>query len=57
MGLTWWYSSIIPATQEVEIRKIMVQGQPGKNVSKTPSQPANWVWWWHAVIAAMRRYR
>jgi hypothetical protein len=29
---------IIPATQETEIRKIMVQSQPGKIVHKTQSQ-------------------
>jgi hypothetical protein len=27
---------VIPATQEVEIRKIEVQGQPGQKVSETP---------------------
>jgi hypothetical protein len=29
---------IIPATQEEEIRRIVVQGQPGHKVSKTESQ-------------------
>jgi hypothetical protein len=29
---------IIPAIQEVEIRRIMVRGQPGQKVSETPFQ-------------------
>jgi hypothetical protein len=28
-----------PNTKEVAIRGILVQGQPGQNVPKTPSQP------------------
>jgi hypothetical protein len=33
-----WPMSIIPATQEAEIR-ITVQGQPKQKVNETPSQP------------------
>jgi hypothetical protein len=33
--LAWWYTSIIPVTQEVEIRRVMVQGQPRRKVTKT----------------------
>jgi hypothetical protein len=35
----WWLISIIPATQEAEIRRIVVQGQPGQKVTEVPSQP------------------
>jgi hypothetical protein len=35
-GLTWWFTTIIPATQKAEIRRITVQGQPRKKVSETP---------------------
>jgi hypothetical protein len=31
----------MPATQEVEIRKIAVQGQPRQKVSETPSESIN----------------
>jgi hypothetical protein len=38
--------SVIIATQEVEIRKIVVPGQPEQKVYKTSSQPIRiWVWW------------
>jgi hypothetical protein len=37
-GQAKWFMHIIPATQEAEIRSIMVPGQPGQKVSKTPSQ-------------------
>jgi hypothetical protein len=33
-----WLTSTIPATQEAEIRRIMVQGQPGQIVLEAPSQ-------------------
>jgi hypothetical protein len=28
ISLAWWYRTVIPATQEAEVRKIAVQGQP-----------------------------
>jgi hypothetical protein len=31
-----WFVPIIPASWEAEIRRITVQGQPRKKVSKTP---------------------
>jgi hypothetical protein len=37
-GWVQWLMSIIPATQEAEIRRITVQVQPRQNVSKIPSQ-------------------
>jgi hypothetical protein len=33
-----WLTPIIPATQEAEIRRIVVQGLPGQNESETLSQ-------------------
>jgi hypothetical protein len=33
----WWLTPVIPATWEADIRRIVVQGQPGKIVCKTPS--------------------
>jgi hypothetical protein len=30
-----WFIAVIPATQEGEIEKIMVRGQPGQKVSET----------------------
>jgi hypothetical protein len=36
----------------VEIRRIMVQGQPGHKVSKTPSQQKSWARRHTAVIPA-----
>jgi hypothetical protein len=32
----WWLTPIIPAAQEAEIRKIMVQRQPGQTVQEDP---------------------
>jgi hypothetical protein len=34
----WWVTSIILATQEVEISRIMVQSQPGQIVLETLSR-------------------
>jgi hypothetical protein len=34
----WWLTSIIPATQEAEIRRITTQSQPRKIVCKTLSR-------------------
>jgi hypothetical protein len=36
--LMWRYTLVIPATQEAEIGRLLVPGQPGKKVFKTPSQ-------------------
>jgi hypothetical protein len=34
--LAWWYMSIIPAMQEMEIRRIIIQGQPKQKGSEAP---------------------
>jgi hypothetical protein len=34
----WWLTPVIPASQETEIRRIVVQSQPGQKVLKTLSQ-------------------
>jgi hypothetical protein len=35
----WWLTSIILATWEIEIRRILVQTQSGQKVHENPSQP------------------
>jgi hypothetical protein len=37
-GRSWWHKPVIPATWEMEIRKITVEGQPRQKVRETPSQ-------------------
>jgi hypothetical protein len=39
VGQAWWLMTVIPAKQEAEIRKIIVQCQVGQKVSQSPSQP------------------
>jgi hypothetical protein len=44
---------VIVATQEVEIGRTEVLGQPRQKVSKTPiSTHKSWVWWHTSVIPA-----
>jgi hypothetical protein len=38
-GQAQWLMTIIPATWEVEAKRITVRGQTRQKVSKTPSQP------------------
>jgi hypothetical protein len=42
----------IPAIQEVDIRRIMDQGQPRQKVSETPSQPNKLSVVVHIIISA-----
>jgi hypothetical protein len=49
-----WLTSVIPATQKAEIRRIEVQGQPRRKVSKTPSQQISWTWWYTHVMPTIR---
>jgi hypothetical protein len=39
------FISIIPATREVEIGRIIVKGQPRQKVSEPLSQQVSWEWW------------
>jgi hypothetical protein len=39
------FTSVIPTIQDVETRKMEVQSQLGKKVSKTTSQQISLVWW------------
>jgi hypothetical protein len=41
--LAWWLTSVIPATWEVEIRRILVQGQLRQKVSEISSQWISWM--------------
>jgi hypothetical protein len=45
-----WYKPIIPATQETEMGRIMIQDQYSHKVSKIPSQETSQVWWLTSVI-------
>jgi hypothetical protein len=34
----WWLTSVISATREIEIGRLVVRGQLGQKISKIPSQ-------------------
>jgi hypothetical protein len=51
----YMYSSVIPATWEVEMKRITTQGQPGENVINTPSQQRSQMWWFMPVILATQK--
>jgi hypothetical protein len=42
MGLVWWLTLIIPATQQEGIRRIVVWGQPRQKGNRIPSQQKHW---------------
>jgi hypothetical protein len=50
----WWYIPVIPENQEVEIRRMAVQGQPQQKISEIPFQQTNWEWWYTSLIPAMQ---
>jgi hypothetical protein len=41
-----WYKPVIPATQEVEIGRIALRGQPRQKVKETSSEQISQVWWY-----------
>jgi hypothetical protein len=43
---------IISATWEVEVRRIMVSGQPRKKITETSSQQTSQVWYYMPVVPA-----
>jgi hypothetical protein len=47
-----WLTPVILATREAEIRRIMVWGQPGQKVHKTPISINSWAWWHVPVTQA-----
>jgi hypothetical protein len=49
------YTAVIPATWEVEIRRMEVPGQPWQKVNETTSQPISQAWWHAPVIPATRK--
>jgi hypothetical protein len=51
-GWASWFTSVIPDTQEVEIGRIVVQGQLRKKLV-TLTQERNQAWWFALAIPAM----
>jgi hypothetical protein len=49
-GQARWPMPIIPATQEVEIRRVEVQSQSGQKVSENTSHLISQTWWCIPVI-------
>jgi hypothetical protein len=49
-----WFISVIPATQEAEIRRIIVLCQAGRKVTETPSYQISQAWWHIPVIQAVQ---
>jgi hypothetical protein len=46
-----WFTSIIPATQEAEVgRMVVFKASLGKKVNDTPSQPINNLDVWHTLV-------
>jgi hypothetical protein len=46
LGWAPWLRAIILTTKEVEIRRMVIPGQPRQKVCETPSQPTKiWVLW------------
>jgi hypothetical protein len=54
-GWAWWFKPVVLATWEVEIKRIMVGGQPGKKINETPPLPQIFIWaiWCMPVISAV----
>jgi hypothetical protein len=50
----WWLRPINVATEEVEIRRIEVWGQPGWKFHETPITTSGWAWWYMSVISATK---
>jgi hypothetical protein len=48
----WWFKSVISATQEIEIRRITIQGQQRQKDNKTHLQLITLAWWYTPVILA-----
>jgi hypothetical protein len=48
----WWLVPVIPATWEMEIRRISIAGRSRQKVSKTPVSTNKLVWWYTSVILA-----
>jgi hypothetical protein len=50
-----WLTAVIPATKEVEIGRIAVQGHPGQKVGKTLFQQASREWGTHLGPQVLQR--
>jgi hypothetical protein len=47
------FISLLSATWESEIRRVMVQGQSDQKLARLPPQLIKWAWWSMSVIPAM----
>jgi hypothetical protein len=45
-----WFKPVILAPQEIEIRRIVVQGQSGQKFARLHLSGKSWVWWHVPVI-------
>jgi hypothetical protein len=53
-GQQWRIMLVIPAARQVEMGRIVVEGQPEQKVGKAPSQSISWVWWHVPVVPVTR---
>jgi hypothetical protein len=54
MGLDIVPHAKIPATWEVKIKRIMVQGQPTQKLVRPYHNKTSWAWWHVPVIPVMQ---
>jgi hypothetical protein len=46
----WLLTSVIPATQEAEIERILIRASPGKKLVRPHLNKTSWAWWCVPVI-------
>jgi hypothetical protein len=50
IGQAQWHSTVILAILEVQVGRIIVQGQPGQKFSRPHLNPKSWAWGFMLVI-------